>query len=82
MKYTLIVILSLLCLGATQRAGWSYSGTVTFKTTEASRMLLYHNPESAFPYEGKPDEAPIFERDVPAGKYVLTVEGYYYLDLK
>lgn len=85
MKRYLYVILWILLLTSTtgavvKRAGWSYSGTVTFTLKEPVTLKVYHDPEKAFPYEGKPEETPIFSRPVEAGKYLLTLEGYYYME--
>jgi hypothetical protein len=82
MKYLTIAILCFLCIGATFRAGWSYSSQITFKIKEPSQVTLYHDPESPHPYEGAPDEAPIFDKKLGPGKYMLTIEGYYHLDVK
>jgi hypothetical protein len=73
-----------LCVGAaTQRAGWSYSGSNTFKTSKPTTVRLYHNPSTSFPYDGKPEnENPIFIMELEPGNYVLTIEGYYYMELE
>jgi hypothetical protein len=83
MKHLIIGLLILFCIGAkTQRAGWSYSSKVVFKLTEDAQVTLYHDPERSSPYEGAPEDAPIFDKDLESGKYMLTVEGYYHMDVK
>jgi hypothetical protein len=84
MKYLAVIILCLLCLGATFRSGWSYSGQIRFKLNEDVEAILYHIPDSPHPYGpiAPDDEKPFHTQKLDKGVYLLTVEGYYYLDLK
>ena len=85
MKKILLGLLAfIICVGAaTQRAGWSYSGRNTFRITEEAEVKLYHDPKRSFPYEGDlVEDDIIFDKLLKPGKYVLTVEGYYHMDVK
>jgi len=73
----------IICVGAaTQRTGWSYSGRNTFRLKEEATATLYHDPKRSHPYDAYTDEEPIFMKHLKPGKYVLTVEGYYHMELK
>jgi hypothetical protein len=73
----------ILCIGATtQRAGWSYSGSNTFTIKEDATIRLYHDPSRSQPYENLEGEHAMYEKRLKAGKYVLTIEGYYFMELE
>ena len=82
-KIILALLAFIICVAAaTQRAGWSYSGQNTFTLKRDANVWLYHDPKRSSPYETLEDEHAIFEKRLEAGKYVLTIEGYYYLKAK
>ena len=64
------------------RSGWSQSGAVTFRLHETCYARLYHVEGKPFAYEGTPEnEKPYYEKLLKPGKHVITVQGYYYLEL-
>jgi hypothetical protein len=67
---------------ATYRSGWSYSGQNTFNLRETATIRVYHDPKRPFSYEDKIDDDLVFEKLVEPGKYVLTVEGYYLMEVE
>jgi len=83
MKKFLLLFCCLFLIGATtQRAGWSYSGTVKFTLKEACTVILFHDEKRAFPYEDVSKETPIAKMALKPGNYMLTVEGYYFMELE
>ena len=82
MRFIGLIILGLLLVGATIRTGWSYSGQIQFRITEPQNMTLYHDANKPFAYESIENEKPYYTRHLDKGEYVLTIQGYYFLDLK
>jgi hypothetical protein len=82
MKNIALILLGLLLVGATVRTGWSYSGQIQFRISEPQTMTLYHDPDRHQAYESIDGDSPYYTRNLDKGEYVLTIQGYYFMDLK
>lgn len=81
MKNILITLAIFLMGFSVYKAGWSYSGSNTFTLKQESTVYLYHNKNRSTPYF-KSEGNPYYIKNLKSGKYVLTIEGYYFMEFK